>query len=95
MSEGFFSALTGIEKFDDVPDPTFYSKAPDDWMVIITDVEGSTKAIEAGRYKDVNALGVSSIVALQNACQGSTSRLCLAVMGRRSCALRRTSSKPR
>ncbi len=27
---------------------------PDDWYVAITDVKGSTKAIEAGRYKDVN-----------------------------------------
>ena len=34
---------------------------------MISDVRGSTQAIEAGRYKDVNALGVSSIVAIQNA----------------------------
>jgi hypothetical protein len=35
--------------------------------VVITDVRGSTRAIEAGRYRDVNALGVASIVALRNA----------------------------
>jgi hypothetical protein len=37
---------------------------------VITDVVGSTKAIEEGRYKDVNAVGVASIVALRNALRG-------------------------
>ena len=35
-------------------------------MVIITDVRGSTKAIEQGRYKDVNTIGAATIVALNN-----------------------------
>lgn len=35
--------------------------------MIVTDVIGSTKAIEAGRYKHVNGVGVASIVALLNA----------------------------
>src|SRR5690606_21969351 len=43
---------------------------PADWLLVITDVRGSTKAIEQGRYKDVNALGVSSIIALRNALSG-------------------------
>ncbi len=43
---------------------------PSDWLVVITDVRGSTMAIEAGRYKDVNSLGVASIVALRNALPG-------------------------
>jgi hypothetical protein len=44
-----------------------YHDVPSDWLVVITDVRGSTRAIEAGRYRDVNALGVSSIIALENA----------------------------
>ncbi|MGB7522496.1 MAG: DUF3095 domain-containing protein, partial [Spirulinaceae cyanobacterium] len=39
---------------------------PLDWYIVITDVIGSTKAIEAGKYKDVNYLGASSIVAVLN-----------------------------
>ncbi len=66
--EAFFSALPAFERFDDVADMSRYVAAPDSWLLVITDVEGSTRAIEAGRYKDVNALGVASIVALQNAC---------------------------
>ena len=38
--------------------------------VAITDVVGSTKAIEEGRYKDVNAIGVASIVGVRNAVEG-------------------------
>ena len=47
-----------------------YRQAPASWVVVISDVKGSTQAIEAGRYKDVNALGVASIVALRNAMGG-------------------------
>lgn len=53
--------------FVEVTNGASYRPAPLDWSVVITDVIGSTKAIEAGRYKDVNALGVASIVGLRNA----------------------------
>ncbi len=67
VGEGFYAALPAFERFVDVHDPQRYTLAPHDWDVVVTDVEGSTRAIEAGRYKDVNALGVASIVALRNA----------------------------
>jgi hypothetical protein len=66
-STRFYADLPAFERFTDVSDLAHYRPAPDDWHVVITDVRGSTKAIEAGRYKDVNALGVASIVALRNA----------------------------
>ncbi len=66
-SPGFYAALPVFDRFADVYDPARYSPVPLDWDVVVTDVEGSTTAIEAGRYKDVNALGVASIVALRNA----------------------------
>ena len=65
--ESFFTDLPALTSFSDVPDPAVYRQAPDSWCLVITDVQGSTKAIEAGRYKDVNALGVASIVAVRNA----------------------------
>jgi len=65
--ETFFQDLPPLTSFSDVPDPAVYRQAPDSWCLVITDVQGSTKAIEAGRYKDVNALGVASIVAVRNA----------------------------
>jgi DUF3095 family protein len=65
--EHFYAALPEISEFRDVLDLDRYALAPSSSLVVLTDVIGSTKAIEAGRYKDVNALGVSSIVALCNA----------------------------
>ncbi|MAQ17976.1 MAG: adenylate cyclase [Sandaracinus sp.] len=65
--DSFYADLEPLTSFSDVPDPGVYHQAPDSWNLVITDVQGSTKAIEAGRYKDVNALGVASIVAVRNA----------------------------
>jgi hypothetical protein len=67
MGEDFLHAVPEIERFADVTEPRFYADAPDHWHIVLTDVRGSTKAIEAGRYRDVNALGVASIVAVRNA----------------------------
>ena len=65
--EDFLHAVPEIERFADVTEPRFYADAPEHWHIVLTDVRGSTKAIEAGRYRDVNALGVASIVAIRNA----------------------------
>jgi hypothetical protein len=65
--EGFFRELPELSEFSHAAELQKYADAPLSWHVVITDVRGSTRAIEAGRYRDVNALGVSSIVAVQNA----------------------------
>jgi hypothetical protein len=65
--EDFYVKAPVVERFSEVPMVEHYVQAPESWIVVITDVRGSTKAIEAGRYKDVNALGVASIVCLRNA----------------------------
>lgn len=69
-SDSFYADLPSFEGFAQAVDPERYADAPLDWLVAITDVRGSTDAIEAGRYKDVNALGASSIVAVLNAAAG-------------------------
>lgn len=65
--ETFYSDLPPFADFAGVCEEEHYARVPDSWDLVITDVEGSTKAIEAGRYKDVNAAGVSSIVVVRNA----------------------------
>ena len=50
-----------------VADIDNYRPLPDDWMLATADIVGSTKAIEAGRYKTVNMAGASVISALLNA----------------------------
>src|SRR5689334_18092901 len=63
----FFAQLPELSDFAQVTEPRHYCDAPESWHIAITDVRGSTRAIEEGRYRDVNALGVASIVALCNA----------------------------
>jgi len=65
--EDFYADVPVVARFADVPLMKHYVEVPASWVVAITDVKGSTEAIEAGRYKDVNALGVASIVCLRNA----------------------------
>ncbi|MGR8934034.1 MAG: DUF3095 domain-containing protein [Gammaproteobacteria bacterium] len=63
----FFPCIDAFQDFAGIADPGNYRDVPADWYVALTDVVDSTAAIEAGRYRDVNALGVASIVALCNA----------------------------
>jgi hypothetical protein len=63
----FFSELKAFEDFAGLADDANYVTAPDDWLVVITDVEGSTKAIQAGRYKIVNMVGAATVAAIVNA----------------------------
>ncbi len=65
----FYAQLPAITKFSDITNLQKYTKVPNGWHVIITDIKDSTKAIEAGRYKDVNTIGASSIIAVLNAVQ--------------------------
>lgn len=67
VNDNFYLNLQGFTKFSQFNQLNHYQAIPTDWVVIITDVQGSTKAIEAGKYKDVNAIGVASIVAVLNA----------------------------
>lgn len=65
--ESFFKDLPELADFAEAVSTRHHRQVPDTWHVVITDVRGSTTAIEAGRYKDVNALGVASIIAIRNA----------------------------
>lgn len=65
--EAFFATLPEVSEFADLTLASSYRPAPASWSVVVTDVRGSTRAIEAGRYRDVNAVGAASIVAMRNA----------------------------
>jgi hypothetical protein len=63
------SKLKAYDSFDKAFSLDNYTSLPDDYLVIATDVKGSTKAIEQGKYKEVNTLGASCIIGLINACK--------------------------
>lgn len=62
----FYHNLKADSQLNNFANLSSYHDLPEDWIVIITDIEGSTKAIEAGRYKAVNTLGASAIAAVLN-----------------------------
>lgn len=69
-SDLFYNELATFHDFAEFVELDAYAPVPDDWVVMISDVQGSTRAIEDGRYKDVNMVGAASITAVLNACGG-------------------------
>ena len=63
----FYARLPVFADFAGVMDPERYRSLPDDWLIGLTDVAHSTRAIEDGRYKAVNTAGASAIAAVTNA----------------------------
>ncbi|CAN1211471.1 DUF3095 domain-containing protein [Tumidithrix helvetica PCC 7403] len=68
-TENFYAELPMLEKFTDITYGKNFAFVPDDWYAIVTDITMSTKAIEAGKYKNVNLLGACSIIAILNVAQ--------------------------
>ena len=66
----FYARLAPFTAFAEVADPRHYLAAPDDWLLVLTDVRGSTEAARAGRYKDVNMIGAACITATLNVTRG-------------------------
>ena len=67
-SDLFYNELVPFDDFAEFVDFKAYEPVPDDWIVMIADVQRSTRAIEEGRYKDVNTVGAASITAVLNVC---------------------------
>ncbi len=70
MSINFYADLPAFYHLTDITDPSNFFPIPLDWYVVVTDIKDSTKAIEAGRYKDINLLTASTIVSILNIAQG-------------------------
>jgi Protein of unknown function (DUF3095) len=62
----FYAKLPTIADFAAAVRPENHTPLPDDWVVGFSDVVGSTKAIEQGRYKAVNMVGAGVIAAVAN-----------------------------
>ena len=67
MAADFYARLPAVERFERLADDDAYAPVPDDWTVVLTDVVGSTEAVRAGRYREVNYVGAASIAAVLNA----------------------------
>ena len=58
-SDLFYNGLAPFYDFTEFVEIDAYEPVPDDWIVMISDVRGSTRAIEEGHYKDVNMVGAA------------------------------------
>ncbi|HUI17531.1 MAG TPA: DUF3095 family protein, partial [Alphaproteobacteria bacterium] len=65
-ADGFLATVPRIARFGEILDPKLYAALPDDWIVGLSDVVGSTRAIAAGHYKKVNMAGAAVIAAVSN-----------------------------
>ena len=66
QDEKFYANLPVLDSFFEVANPNNYHPLPDNWLVGVTDIESSTKAVENNQYKRVNILGASPIIGLLN-----------------------------
>lgn len=62
----FYRGLIPIEDFEQIQDLKFFKEVPTDWVVLLSDIKGSTKAVQQGRSKDVNMLGAAVITLVAN-----------------------------
>lgn len=66
----FFQSIPPIHSISDITSLDHYYDVPADWHIVLTDVKGSTQAIEQGRYRDVNSVAAASITAMLNSVKG-------------------------
>lgn len=68
-SEHFYPSIPAFVDFAELTRLSWYRPLPDDWWVLVADIRGSTRAIEAGRYRDVNSVSAATLMAVLNACK--------------------------
>ncbi len=66
-NQDFYRNIVAFSDFSHLSDDVHFAEVPDSWCVVLTDVRGSTKAIQEGRYKDVNLIGAASVTCVLNA----------------------------
>ncbi|MBF0311363.1 MAG: DUF3095 domain-containing protein [Magnetococcales bacterium] len=62
----FYHHLPPIREFGQIFQFDHYQPVPETWLVVMSDIQGSTEAIRQGRYKEVNLLGAMTIAGLLN-----------------------------
>lgn len=65
-SHQFYENLQVVSSFRKAAEYSFYTPLPDNWVLALADIRGSTDAIRLGKFKEVNMAGASIIAALNN-----------------------------
>jgi hypothetical protein len=64
----FYDILTPMREPGQVFDSRHYVTVPPSWYLAVSDIKGSTAAVETGQHSDVNFAAASIIAALSNLC---------------------------
>lgn len=65
-SNDFYKNLKEITDFSKIMENSNYSKIPNDWYILVSDIKDSTKSIEQGMYKQVNFIAALTIIGIIN-----------------------------
>lgn len=65
-----YQTIPSFHDFAELSNDHHYRRLPQDWTVFVADIVGSTKAIESGRYRDVNTVGSACVAVVKNALKG-------------------------
>lgn len=65
-NSNFYKNLPYLESLSDVSNIKKFKDVPMDWIVLATDVQGSTIAVESGKYKEVNLIAAACVTAILN-----------------------------
>jgi len=68
VNTDFWQNIPAYQDFKTSFDISAYTPFDPSWHLFVADIQGSTQAIQDGRYKDVNMIGAMSIVTVLNVC---------------------------
>ncbi len=66
----FYDTLTPMRDPGQVYDSRNYVAVPESWYLAVSDIKGSTAAVEGGQHSDVNFAAAAMIASLNNLCGG-------------------------
>ena len=64
MTASFYDGLTPIQSARGIFDDALYVSAPADWLLAVSDIKGSTRAVAEGRHADVNFTAAAMIASI-------------------------------
>lgn len=62
----FYRSIPPMRSISQMTSSEFYHQVPEDWYIAFTDVQGSTRAVDEGKYRHVVSVAAASITALIN-----------------------------
>lgn len=64
--KNFYEKMPSFTDYNELMNPKHYQSIPQDWFIVLTDIKGSTQAVQDGRYRDVNMVGSMAIASILN-----------------------------